>query len=76
MDLLSGTVRATDYAEYDRVVELFGTYPYPRAAGVEDGAFKLAPCCRGSVSVASAISIRLSTSLRRGAHVASQAVTP
>ena len=29
VDLLSGTVRATDYAEYDRVVELFGTYPYP-----------------------------------------------
>ena len=29
VDLLSGTVRATDYVEYDRVVELFGAYPYP-----------------------------------------------
>ena len=29
VDLLSGTVIATDYAEYDRVVERFGAYPYP-----------------------------------------------
>ena len=28
VDLLSGTVRVKDYAEYDRVVELFGSYPY------------------------------------------------
>lgn len=29
VDLLSGTVNARDYADYDRVVELFGAYPYP-----------------------------------------------
>ena len=29
VDQLSGTVKTGEYAEYDRVVELFGAYPYP-----------------------------------------------
>ena len=35
VDWLSGTVRAKDYAEYDRVVELFGMYPYPALRAVK-----------------------------------------
>ena len=37
VDLLSGTVRTKDYAEYDRVVELFGAYPYPALRALKLG---------------------------------------
>ena len=37
VDLLSGTVGATNYAEYDRVVERFGTYPYPALRALKMG---------------------------------------
>ena len=37
VDLLSGTVGATNYAEYDRVVERFGTYPYPALRALKIG---------------------------------------
>ena len=37
VDQLSGTVKAGDYAEYDRVVELFGAYPYPALRALKLG---------------------------------------
>ena len=37
VDLLSGTVNTRDYAEYDRVVELFGAYPYPALRALKLG---------------------------------------
>ena len=37
VDQLSGTVKTGDYAEYDRVVELFGAYPYPALRALKLG---------------------------------------
>ena len=37
VDLLSGTVKTQDYAEYDRVVALFGVYPYPALRALKLG---------------------------------------
>ena len=37
VDQLSGTVKTGDYAQYDRVVELFGAYPYPALRALKLG---------------------------------------
>ena len=37
VDQLSGTVKTGDYEEYDRVVELFGAYPYPALRALKLG---------------------------------------
>ena len=37
VDQLSGTVNTGEYAEYDRVVELFGAYPYPALRALKLG---------------------------------------